>query len=133
MTIVLLLFFASLIGIAFMLYKRVVLIRANADIVIDETPLLPDVKEVRYIIVKNVKGYSLLIISVIIRGYVKSTLFLKNKSSEILNIVMNKLNKHEQITTGEPKEVSGFLRAMSEYKHKIKKLKKQIIEEEKRL
>ena len=131
MTFVLILFFVSLAGIALMIGKRVSLIRSGALEVHHDSPLLPDIQEVRFIIVRSAKRYSFIIIEIILRTSIKSSMAIKKRTTELFHAVKNKVTKHlpEKPAT-EKKEVSGFLKTVSEYKHKIKKLKNRIIEEE---
>ena len=131
MTIVSILFFISLVGICLMLYRRVSLIRAGHIEADHKTPILPDIKEVRYIIFKSAKRYSFVLIEIILRTSIKSSLAIKKKSTELFTTIKDKLKKHlPERDPLQKKEVSGFLKAMSEYKQKIKKLKNRIIEEE---
>lgn len=131
MTFILILFFVSLLSIVIILYRRVILIRNNEMVIIDESPLLPDAKEVHHVIVKNAKAYSLFFIAIFLRTYIRSSVIIKKKTSETYTKVKNKLSGNPgEVATSEKKEVSAFLRNISEYKKKIKKLKKQIVEEE---
>ena len=131
MTFILILFFVSLISIIFILYKRVLLIRENDMVIIDESPLLPDAKEVHILIVKHTKEFGFFIIEMTLRTYVRSSIVIKKKSLELYHKVKGRLVKdHDPEAIPEKKEVSVFLRTVSEYKKKINKLKNQIVEEE---
>ncbi len=131
MTFVLILFFISLISIALILYKRITLIRETEVVITDHSPLLPDAKEVHYILIKNIKEFGFFIVAISIRTYVRSAIIVKKKTSEIYHQIKNKFSNYtQQALPTEKKEVSAFLKTVSDYKKKIKKLKNQIIEEE---
>jgi len=68
---------------------------------------------------------------VIVRFYVHSANFLKKKYEEakikIKEVYQRKVKKDVVV---EKREVSGFLKMISDYKHKIRKIRRQIKEEE---
>ena len=78
--------------------------------------------------VKNIKkhGYAGLVAT--IRFYVLGTNFLKNKF-EIMKIKIKNLRR-KKLNEEEKREVSGFLKMISEYKQKIREIKHKIKEEE---
>jgi RAB protein geranylgeranyltransferase component A len=60
-------------------------------------------------------------------------LLLKRNYKAIKTKLVNRINKSKNNIAGElpeKREVSKFLKMVSEYKHKIKKIKHQILEEE---
>ncbi len=114
-----------------MLYKRVVLIRAGAVTAHNQSPIIPPAHEVRYIIIKNVKRYGLVVIAVILRISIRSSIHLKKGSAYLTKKVRNTLSKHFPEKKAEERETSGFLKTVSEYKRKISNLKEKIKEEEK--
>ena len=135
MIFVFILFLISLISISFILIKRASFLRSQ-EILIDHTqPILPDLKEVRYVVLKNAKRYTIILIAIILRGSIRTSIFVKQKSKEFASKFKKQVttlkNKayHPKHTEKIQKE-NNFLKAMSEYKTKIKKLKQQIIEEE---
>ncbi|MCX6752986.1 MAG: hypothetical protein NTW62_01400 [Candidatus Nomurabacteria bacterium] len=116
-----------------MLNKRVAFIREQNMTVVDHSPVLPDIKDVHYILIRHGKELGFFIIAITLRTYVRSSILLKKKSKEIYRKIKSKITKKEHIEpeiTAEKKEASAFLKTVSEYKKKIGRLKDQIIEEE---
>ena len=138
MTLALILFLISAVGIAFMLIKRISLIHEQ-ELLIDHTlPIVPDIKEVRYIAIRKTKRFSIIVIAVILRSSIRTSLFVKQKSKEFSNKFFKQVDtiKHKVYHPKHPENIqkeNNFLKAVSDYKSKIKKLKKQIIEEETRV
>lgn len=127
--LILILFFASLFSIIFMIGRKLTFLKPEE--VQNQTEILfelPYLKEVRHLTIKNVKkhGYTLLVITV--RFYVQGTNFLKNKYQEI-KIKMQNMIKENKIN-GEKKEISKFLKIISDYKNKIRDIKHKIKKEE---
>ena len=91
--------------------------------------ITPYLIEVKHITIKKIKKYSYVGLVTTIRLYFRSSNLLKTKYEELKtkiknsNIVKNREGINE-------KEVSGFLKTVSEYKNKIRKIKHQIKEEE---
>ena len=53
-----------------------------------------------------------------------------NEKNKIKHLTRKHIT-HQEEKIKEAKEVSGFLKKISEYKHKIRKIKNKVIEEEK--
>lgn len=127
------LFFVSLLGITFMIGRKLILLQSgqitHGNDISSETPYL---EELKVITIKNIKKHGFIGLVATIRFYVRSTNFLKNKYQEVKKRVRNfsdgRLNNNE-----EKKEVSKFLKMISEYKHKIREIKHKIKEEENNL
>lgn len=81
-------------------------------------------------LIKNSKKYSYIGVVATVRFYVHSTNFLKNKYGEVKIKIKELYQKKSKKEVTEKREVSGFLKMISEYKHKLRKIKKQIKEEE---
>ena len=133
-SLLLFLFFLSLAGIIVMIGRKLVLLRngkiANAEGILFQTPYMGIVK---HLTIRNVRKYSYLGLVEIIRFYVRAENFLKLKYEEIKIKIKNiKLGHKNGISadTVEKPEASKFLKMVSEYKHKISKIKHQIHEEE---
>ena len=92
------------------------------------TTQAPSLEEWKHLTITSIKkhGYAGLVAT--IRFYVRSTNFLKNKYQEIKTKVKNINGK--KLREEEKREVSGFLKMISEYKHKIREIKHKIKEEE---
>lgn len=128
-SILLILFFASLISIIAMIGRKLVALKheeiPNHEEVLFEVPYL---KEVKHITIAGIRksGYALLVSTV--RLYVRLTNFLKEKyqdlKTKIRNIIM------ENHINGEKKEISKFLKIIGEYKNKIREIKHKIKKEE---
>ena len=133
MTVFLILFFISLAGVAVMLGRRLMLLRAGAMEVNKELgPLLPDWEKVRELAERHAKRYGYLATVAVIRFYVRSSNVAKARSKEIAGKLMNLLSKNKN-GNGEgavPQEPNKFLKKVLEYKAKIRHLKHKIKEEE---
>jgi hypothetical protein len=94
---------------------------------------VPDIEEVRDITNKNLSkaGYFLLV--VVLRAYLLSLNFLKQKYL-LLKQKINEIKQQRRLKKGieitETREENKFLQKISEYKAKIRKIKKKIKEEE---
>ena len=125
----LILFFASLFCIIFMIGRKLAFIKheqvQEGEEVLFEIPYLKDVK---HLTIKNLKkhGYALAVITV--RYYVRGADLLKNKYKEIKIKLINLKNKNHP--NGEKKEISKFLKIIGDYKHKIREIKHRIKKEE---
>ncbi|MES2416401.1 MAG: hypothetical protein V4504_01750 [Patescibacteria group bacterium] len=113
-----------------MITKRVFLIRAGIQVIINDDPYLPPVQEVREILIRNTKDYSLIIIGVVLRTSIRTYILLRKKGKEISDKIIVKYTKNSSKFTSEKKEVNRLLKGISEYRNKIKHLKEKIIEEE---
>lgn len=135
MYILLILFFASLLSIIFIIGRKLFLIRNGQVVIREETVLkLPEAEKIKDFILENLKKYGHLGLVEIIRFYVKTINFSKKKYEEIKTKIKNKnILKDLNENTVEKVEVSKFLKMISEYKHKIKEIKHKIHEEEKDL
>ena len=100
---------------------------SSEEEILQKTPFWEEWKQLT---VKNVKkhGYTGLVAT--IRFYVRSSNFLKNKYQETRIKIKNIRAKNTNSGTTEKKEVNKFLKMISEYKNKIKKIKHRIKEEE---
>src|ERR1035437_9542648 len=122
------LFFVSLFGIILMIGRKLVLLQ-NGVVFQKETILkTPSLEEWKHLTITSVKkhGYTGLVAT--IRFYIRSTNFLKNKYQEIKTKVKNINGK--KLREEEKREVSGFLKMISEYKQKIREIKHKIKKEE---
>ncbi|MEK7588913.1 MAG: hypothetical protein AAB438_03790 [Patescibacteria group bacterium] len=90
---------------------------------------VPYVLEIKDITIKGVKKVGYVSIVTTIRLYFRSLNFLKYRY-EKLKAITKKVNGEVKNGT-EKKDVSKFLKVVSDYKHKIRKIKHQIQEEEK--
>src|SRR3989344_4107706 len=88
----------------------------------------PYVREIKHITIKNIKKYGHVSLVETLRLYIKSSNFLKNKYEEIK---MKNMEYRNRLASDLPeKQVSKFLKMISDYKHKIREIKHKIHEEE---
>lgn len=129
MYILLILFFTSLISIIIMIGRKYAILEheqvLNHEEVLFELPYL---KEIKYVTAKSVKKHGYAGLVGIMRIYLRSTNFLKEKYKEIKIKIENR-RKINQIN-GEKKEISKFLKVIADYKHKIREIKHKIKKEE---
>lgn len=126
-------FFVSLFGIAFMIGRKL-LILEDVSIGEQEEEIfleVPYIEEWKHLTMKGVKRHSYLALVATIRFYVRSSNFIKEKYEKILTEIRNKRKEH-LVKRGE-KEVSKFLKTVSDYKRKIREIKHRVVEEEKNL
>ena len=125
----LILFFVSLLGIAFMIGRKLLALE-NVPIEPKEEIFLeiPYIEEWQHLTAKNIKkhGYDALVGT--IRLYVRSSNFIKNKYENIITEIENKRKEH--IIKRGKKEVSRFLKTVSDYKRKVREIKHRVVEEE---
>lgn len=133
MTIIISLFFISLTVITVMFGRKLNLVR-NGEIEINEsinTALeIPYIAEIKQITVKKVKRFGYIGLVTSIRLYFRSTNLVKAKYQD-LKTKMKNVQKTNAVEGTTEKEVSRFLKVVSDYKHKIRRIKHQIKEEEK--
>ncbi len=130
MYVILILFFASLSGIVWMLGRKLELFADEAGFHSEEVLFeVPFLKEVKNITVTGIKkhGYSGLVGT--IRLYMRSSNFVKDRYEKAKVSIKNKTNKQGHLM--ERQEISKFLKVVSDYKHKIREIKHKIKEEEK--
>ncbi|MEK7569613.1 MAG: hypothetical protein AAB500_01840 [Patescibacteria group bacterium] len=135
MTVIFILFLVSLLGLLFMFGRKLVHLRSGAIQGNDGNapyPPLPDWRVLKDGAEKHAKRYGYAATVTIIRSYVRSMNFLKNRSKEMAEKLENLMPKNGNGggTGGEPKGTNKFLEMISEYKHKIRRIKREIHEEE---
>ena len=133
MILILILFFVSLAGIILMIGKKLILEKVVLEnIAIQKTILdIPRLGKIKDISIKRIKKYSFVLLVITIRYYVKSSNFLKKHSKSMIQKVKTRLiHKNNLSENSKKQEVSGFLRLISDYKQKVKRIKKIINEEE---
>lgn len=130
---ILTLFFVSLISILVMIGRKLVLVkRGQVEMIEGASFEIPYLKEARQITIENIKKYEHVALVGIVKFYVQSSLFLKNKYQESKTKIQNIHIKH--YPNGELKEKikgSKFIEMISSYTHRIKKIRHEIKEQEK--
>ena len=128
-SVLLILFFASLISIIIMMGRKLVLLKQEEFINHEEILFeLPYLKEIKHLTIANIKKHGYILLVATVRLYVRGTSTLKSKYEEIKTKIKNRNNKNHII--GERKEISKFLKIIAEYKHKIREIKHKIKKEE---
>jgi ABC-type glutathione transport system ATPase component len=116
-----------------MIGRKLVLLQ-NGEVVhnYDAEEIFKDsLEDLKYTSIKHLKKYSYRGLVAMVRFYVHSANFLKRNYEETkikIKEIYQKKVKKEVVT--EKREVSGFLKMISDYKHKIRKIRRQIKEEE---
>lgn len=132
MYFILILFFASLIAIIFMIGRKLLMLQ-NGHIIqknFEGGAILrvPALEEWRHLTIKGAKkhGYNALVST--IRFYFRTSNTIKNKYHEVKTGVTNMRKKNQ--AGAEKREISKFLKVISEYKKKIRRIKQKVKEEE---
>ncbi len=127
--ILVILFFLSLISIIAMIWRKLHLLQNGQILINPEIPLeMPHLKSIKYFTVENIKKYEHALLETIVRSYIKSANFLKNKYEEIKLRIKDRINKNH--INKDRKEISKFLKIVMDYKHKIREIKHKIKKEE---
>ncbi|MDO8659497.1 MAG: hypothetical protein Q7K54_02750 [Candidatus Parcubacteria bacterium] len=123
-------FFLSLIGITFMVGRKLVLLKNGNITATEENAELLNIKELRQNAFQNIKKYEHIVLVAIVRFYIKTVGLIKI-IYKIIKSKIKSIHRKKQKNGGEKVEVSKFLKVVSEYKQKIREIKHQIKEEEK--
>jgi|SRR6185369_10346841 len=123
------LFFISLVGIIVMIGRKVVKLQ-NGQVVLHQENFsqAPVIEELKEFTIKSLKKHSYAGLVGTIRIYVKTSNILKIWYQGLKVKVVKMLTKNKE--GEEEREVSGFLKMMSDYKKKIRRIKRKIKEEE---
>lgn len=129
----LVLFFASLLSIMFMIWRKLALVKSGQYYIKEDASFeIPYLEEARDIIIKNLKRYEYLSLVIIVKFALQFSNFLKNKSKELSVKIQNIHLKNQ--STREIKEkfaTSNLLKLIYNYKRKIKRITYKIKQEEK--
>jgi hypothetical protein len=87
-------------------------------------------EEWKHSFIMNSKKYGYVGLVASVRAYVHFVNFLKRKYAVLKTKIAHVLDKRLKKGEVQKREVSGFLKMISEYKHKIRKIRHQINEEE---
>lgn len=133
MTIILILFFLSLCAMIFIVGKRLIDIRekqiqVREDMAVD----MPDLQDIKILVFKKLKRYTYITLVISIRLWIISSNYLKRKYKDLKKKTIELFDKYtsDKKTNDAPREVSKFLKVMSEYKKEVKKIKHRIKKEE---
>jgi len=132
MQTIFILFFASLLGIIIMVGRKMKLVQNGSELQLEEShPLVPDIEKAKELLYKNSRKASYFALETALRLHIKSSKLAKQKYSELKMKVKNKLMKEPNGEASMNADASGFLKMISDYKHKVRRLKRKIHEEEK--
>jgi len=132
MTLLLSLFFISLLSITIMFGRKLALVRNKEIMIMEQENIIleiPFVGEIKQLTVKKIKRYGYVSLVTTIRMYFRSKNLAKVKYED-LKTKLRKLHSSKAPEGTTEKEVSRFLKVVSDYKHKIRRIKTQIEEEE---
>lgn len=131
MTIILTLFLVSLAGLTVMVGRKIIFIRSGQVAKTEHFhPFVPDLQKIKSLAYKNIRRYGYLALVTVIRYYVLFSNFIRVRWNELSGIIKKTLIRNKSTKTDGPKEVSTFLKVISEYKHKISVIKHKIKKEE---
>ena len=131
MTIFLILFFLSLIGIIFMIAKKLLVLdkiqEKSNELPLFETPNLREIKQTAISSARFLGHKTLLLI---LRIYIISANFLKQRKNHLFEKVKKVLHKRGVVKTPEINpEPSKFIKMVSDYKRKIRRMTHRIKQE----
>lgn len=127
MYFLLILFFSSLFGITFMIGRKLIML-PNIEIFNREEIVLEAqyIEEWKYLAIKSIKKHSYNGLISTIRAYIHSVDFIKRKYQNIKNSFIEKINNN----SSNKKDISKFLKIVSDYKYKLREIKDRVREEE---
>ncbi|MFM7088440.1 MAG: hypothetical protein ACKOW9_02830 [Candidatus Paceibacterota bacterium] len=132
MSFFLVLFLTSVTGMVALIGRKVYTLR-NTDVHVpmdfDFSIDVPDFEEVGQHILKKSKRYSYILLVITIRAYVLGTHATKKQIQKVTQIIKKRLHKRHARPIQTPTE-NKFLKRVTEYKHRIRKIKEQIKTEE---
>ncbi len=131
MLTLIILFFVSLTAIVVMLGRKLAHVNSG-EAVAQEHPhvFVPDFQKIKQLTKVNSKRYGYLLLVATLRAYVRSINMLKIQYRNLETKIKN-MRRGSSETVSEEQQASKFLKMISEYKHKIRKIKHKIHEEEK--
>ena len=121
-----------MLGITFMIGRKLIILQNTQTLRAENNDLYDTehLEEWKNAVLQNIKisGYKILVGT--IRLYVRTTNFFKKTYEEIKTNLKNRRERKLEKEGVEKTEVSGFLKMISEYKRKIRRINRQIKEEE---
>ena len=137
MSLPLISFFLSLVGIIGMLGCKIMHLK-NGKVIYTENlehshPLAPDFQKIKHLTRRGFKKFGYVALFVILKFFIKFSNFIKIKSQILVQEIKDKFRKKNSDLSGETmgkKEVSKYLKVISEYRQKIRKMRHLIKEEE---
>ena len=131
MYFLLILFFISLLGVIFMISRKLMLIQNGIIMPMGENHIgLSYIEEIKTLTIRNIKRYTYIALVNIIRFYVRSLNYVKTKYTELKSKMTEVSTRRLHSHTIENIEVSKFWKTVSEYKQKVREIKHRIDVEE---
>jgi len=131
------LFFVSLLAIIVMIGRKFLLLKnASGEEALQAGSTfisgVVNFDKIKHTTTENLKKMEHNLIWTIVKTYLLSKNFINKKRKEIAEKIKKKLNKrfHKNNIQEEKKEISGYIKIISEYRQKIKHIKHKIKEEE---
>jgi len=125
------LFFGSLIGIAFMIGRKLIMVRngrvENTNEVTSGAPILEELKQT---VLKRARVLSHVLLVETIRLYVRTGKLLGDVYQELKTRIKNSGSRNSNGEEKANRPPSGFLKMITDYKQKIRRIKRRINEEE---
>ncbi len=133
MYISLILFLIALLGITIMIVRKYfsikhIEIKHTNDLNLEFE--VPDLEEIQEAFGKKTKKLGYFMLVYIIRLYVISGTFLKEKTLKIYKKISNKIFKNKKINNPDNNEVSPFIQTIKAYKKKVQRITHKIKQEE---
>jgi hypothetical protein len=117
-----------------MIWREMMLIKNGQVVAVEHShPFVPEVQKIKNLTFEGIKKFGYVIVFLTLKSFMKSSNFIKNKSKSIIKEVQDRLSKNKNINFNElteKKEISKYLKIISEYRQKIRKIKHRIKEEE---
>lgn len=130
------LFFISLLAIIIMIGRKFMLLK-NAEVGIERyegatlVSGVIDFDKIKHTAIEGLKGFEHALIWVILRTYLVSKNLFKKTKKELAEKIKARLDRrHSENGIADKKEVSGYIKVISDYRQKIKHIKHKIKEEE---
>lgn len=136
MYFLLILFFGSLLGITFMIGRKLLILQNGEMTYTDSAENFLKVQyleELKRSAIKNIRKHSYAGLVNTIRFYIRASNLIKNKYQEAKIKLSNMGSKKLHNENEEKREVNKFLKMISDYKYKIREIKHRIKEEEESL
>lgn len=131
MNLLLTIFFVSLLGLIILIGRKVVFLRTGGSVdngeLLFNLPSLAELKEISIKLSKRA-GYNFLVI--VIKLYVKLSYLFKTTHGKVKTRMQSLTEKYTPERDSAPKQVSKFLKAVGDYKQRIRRIKRKIKEEE---
>lgn len=129
---ILILFFGSLLAIVFMIGRKILMLHHGVTLSEGE-PIFKNssLEEWKYSVVNKAKRWNYVFLVIVIRIYFRILNLIKLGYQKFIAKIKSMKSTDTEAPIKEKKEVSRFLKMVSEYKSKIRKIKRKIKEEEK--